>query len=314
MNTNQIKMKHLTMILILINVTVVSVVLFLKFFPSGNETKSNIMGNENILNGCYHVYLDVGSNIGVQVRKLFEPEIYPGASVHSIFNKNFGSIEQRRKAYSENGQIVCAVGFEPNHHHTQYLKEVESSYNNCGWRVLFLTESAVSDRNGTTKFYTDQAYKNMEWGGGILPPKIINIAIDSTKDEKHSKSNNVTLIRLSEFLKNVVGERVLPVPSSISNPPRVVMKMDIEGSEVDVIPDLIFSGGFQYINSIMVEWHERLENLPERKKVHQTLETIVRSLSDYSATMKSHGTKFDFNLLNLDDESYYTSKFKLPKC
>ncbi len=28
-------------------------------------------GKENPLDGCYHVYLDVGSNIGIQVRKLF---------------------------------------------------------------------------------------------------------------------------------------------------------------------------------------------------------------------------------------------------
>ena len=28
---------------------------------------------------CWHVYLDVGTNIGVQIRKLFEPERYPGA-------------------------------------------------------------------------------------------------------------------------------------------------------------------------------------------------------------------------------------------
>ena len=37
-------------------------------------------------------------------------------------------------------------------------------------------------------------------------------------------------------------------------------------------------------------------------------------LSKYSETMKNHGAKFDFNLINLDDETYYTSKFDLPKC
>ena len=26
------------------------------------------------LDGCYHVYLDVGTNVGVQIRKLFEHE------------------------------------------------------------------------------------------------------------------------------------------------------------------------------------------------------------------------------------------------
>ena len=40
----------------------------------------------NILDGCYHVYLDVGSNIGVQVRKLYEPRKYPDAYVHEIFD------------------------------------------------------------------------------------------------------------------------------------------------------------------------------------------------------------------------------------
>ena len=307
-------------------------VILLIFYPQNNAIKDIIKNEENVpvieaevniveedktnfLDGCYHVYLDVGSNIGVQVRKLFEPEKYPDASVHSIFNKYFGSIEERRKAYAENnGKIVCAVGFEPNSHHTKYLKEVESSYNSCGWNVKFMTESAASDHDGTTKFYTDEAYQYNEWGGGILPPKLINIAVDNVKNKQKPNFMNVTLIRLSDFLKHVVGKRKLPVQPSTISPPKVVMKMDIEGSEVDVIPDMIFNGGFQYVNSIMVEWHQRLENLPERKKAHSILEGIVKSLSDYSNTMKEHDGKFDFNLVNMDDETYATSKFDFPKC
>jgi len=46
---------------------------------------------KNMLDGCYHVYLDVGSNIGVQIRKLFEPEKYPKGGIHSIFDKYFGT-------------------------------------------------------------------------------------------------------------------------------------------------------------------------------------------------------------------------------
>ena len=91
--------------------------------------------------------------------------------------------------------------------------------------------------------------------------------------------------------------------------------MDIEGSEVDVIPDLIFTGGLQYINTIMVEWHERLEKLPERKQAQKQLENIIETLSAYSQNMKRHGSGlFDFQLLNLDDETYGTSKMDLPIC
>ena len=68
------------------------------------------------MDGCYHVYLDVGSNIGIQVRKLFEPHLYPKAKVHKIFDHFFGQAEFREIS------DICVVGFEPNPNHTTYLK------------------------------------------------------------------------------------------------------------------------------------------------------------------------------------------------
>jgi hypothetical protein len=260
------------------------------------------------------VYLDVGSNIGVQVRKLFEPENYPLAKVHSIFNKNFGSIGERRKAYLEGGRVVCAVGFEPNYRHSQYLEEIERKYNSCGWRVTFLTESAVSDHDGTDTFFSDGKYSLNEHGGGILPPKINNKHSENFND--NSTNTKVTLIRLSDFLRNFVGKRVLPVLPSKRYPPRVLMKMDIEGSEIDVIPDLIFTGGLQYINGLMVEWHRRMEIDGKRKNTHSILSKTLKLISDYSSVMKGHGAKFYFTSVTLDDETYHfhNQSSKLPQC
>ena len=121
-------------------------------------------------------------------------------------------------------------------------------------------------------------------------------------------------MRLSDFMKNVVGNRNIPTPTTSFIPPNVVMKMDIEGSEVDVIPDMLFTGAFQYINTIMVEWHENLEQLEERKMAQKQLQLIVTILSDYSDTMKYYGGKFSFNLRNIDDESYSSSNFDFPTC
>ena len=244
----------------------------------------------------------------------FRPLKETTSKLYSIFNSYFGTIENRRDENLKNGRTVCAVGFEPNSHHTKYLKDVESSYNKCGWRIKLLTETAASDHNGITRFYTDEAYANMEWGGGILPPDVNNIAIDNVVDKTKRKFKDVRLVRLSTFLKDVVGKRKLPTIPLETHPPKVLMKMDIEGSEVDVMPDLIFTGGLQYINAIMVEWHERLEKLPHRKKAQQQLQTIVKLLSEYSQNMKDRGGKFDFNLVNLDDETYFTTRFDLPKC
>ena len=44
----------------------------------------------NILDGCYHVYLDVGSNTGIQVRKLYQPEHFPFAGIIYQFRLAFG--------------------------------------------------------------------------------------------------------------------------------------------------------------------------------------------------------------------------------
>ena len=311
MPTNKLNVKH---ILYFSSFTFcLSIYFVLKYYPQSIAT-NDWLKQENILDGCYHVYLDVGSNIGVQIRKLFEPEKYPNAKAHSVFDKNFGPIGERRKTYSNGGNLICAVGFEPNPRHTKYLKQMETEYNQCGWKVKIMTQSGVSDHNGISKFFTDEAYQNLEWGGGVLPPKIINIAKNNVKNKENSNITDVTLIRLSDFLKDIVGTRNFPISPSVSTPPRVVMKMDIEGSEVDVIPDLIFSGGLQYINVLMVEWHSRLENLPERKKSQHLLEQIVKSLSDYSSTMKDKGSQYNFSLVNMDDETYFTSKFEFPEC
>ena len=71
---------------------------------------------DTFLDGCRFVYLDVGTNIGVQIRKLFEPELYPNAKIHKIFDRYFGDMKQRIRSG------VCAVGFEPNPNHTSYLQ------------------------------------------------------------------------------------------------------------------------------------------------------------------------------------------------
>ena len=79
----------------------------------------DILGDDvrnNILDGCKYVYLDVGTNVGIQIRKLFEPDLYPNASIHQVFDRYFGNIEKRTR------DGICAVGFEPNPSHTTILK------------------------------------------------------------------------------------------------------------------------------------------------------------------------------------------------
>ncbi len=109
----------------------------LKFLsdPSLTDFEKNF-GKENNLDGCYHVYLDVGSNIGIQVRKLFEPKLYPDSPIFPLFDKYFGPLDENR------AKMVCAVGFEPNPRHTLHLKNIELAHKNCSWRSYFYTATA----------------------------------------------------------------------------------------------------------------------------------------------------------------------------
>ena len=268
----------------------------------------------NILDGCYHVYLDVGSNLGVQVRKLFEPYKYPDAKVHRVFDLLFGERALRNYTMKGNDKHVCAVGFEPNSKLSKYLEEVESSYKKCGWRVTFLTATAVSDHYGTTQFYSDGQPEKYEWGGGILPHSIIKDAHDNSTKDNYAKVN---LVRLSDFLKVVVGKRRIPQPIDTykHKPPRVVMKVDIEGSEIEVIPDLLFSGGLEFVTVLMMEWHAFLQQKQQRIETTSLLSTIIESMSNYSRIMEDElGRKRAFRHLDVDDETYGMTKYDLPVC
>ena len=42
---------------------------------------------------CEYVYLDVGTNVGIEIRKLFEPHLYNNSDVISVFDEFFGEYE-----------------------------------------------------------------------------------------------------------------------------------------------------------------------------------------------------------------------------
>lgn len=121
-----------------ISVIALSAMLALLYFASNSTwntfTLQDRSSNEEVnLDGCYHVYLDVGTNVGIQVckcvtliiqgqiirftfqiRKLYEAKLYPNAPIHSAFDKYF-----HRK--QETLPYICVVGFEPNPKHEEWL-------------------------------------------------------------------------------------------------------------------------------------------------------------------------------------------------
>ena len=174
-----------------------------------------------VLDGCKHVYLDVGANIGLQVRKLFEPERFPGALIQPVFDRYFGADVARRRAE------VCAVGFEPNLDLTSRLAELGERYTRLGWRTSFL-KAAASTRDGNVTFYRDVSFvgaRNNQWGASMFASSF-NQALGA---RARRAAMTVPTIDLAEWMLAEVVNRRLPPEASSSESvqrPRVVMKLE----------------------------------------------------------------------------------------
>jgi len=69
----------------------------------GGEEGSVEEEDVNPLDDCLHVFIDLGSNRGLQIRKLYEPHTFPLAPIQPVYQKFFGKPEDR------NLQEICSV-------------------------------------------------------------------------------------------------------------------------------------------------------------------------------------------------------------
>lgn len=246
--------------------------------------------------GCTHVYLDVGTNRGVQLRKLLQPQYYPGAKVLPVFDVFFGT---DRASHSS----LCAFGFEPNPSHTAWLQRIERAYTAHGWRVKVFTETAVGVRDGDTVpiYFTGDLFSDLAasstqneiltWGGSRAPKRV-----------------DVRTLDLARFLNEEVHARSEAAAPGAA----VVMKLDIEGAEMDVLPELLLRGALCKVDMLFAEFHQRQFNEDKRKHEYAALEHLVHKhwWGDRNYTKRPPGvpsannTQCRLRVSVLDDETY----------
>ena len=192
--------------------------------------KDKLTKMKNLLeNGhCKRVYFDLGSNVGVQIRKLYQPLHFRGAKVLPIFSKYFG---HERKD-------ICAFGFEPNSIHSATLENLEERYTAAGYPVVMFTRTAISNSSGIMKFYREPLPdpKKHEYGSSLFKSQ------DNMIEETAYVADFAQLLR-DTFLKHPDAER------------RIVAKMDIEGAEYDVLPSLLADNLICLFDVVMMEYH-----------------------------------------------------------
>lgn len=183
--------------------------------PTTNITAVVTVGSKSdertskLADGCYHVFLDVGSNIGMHARFLYETTSFPRALIaRTVFMNQFGP-EQLR-----DNRDICIFSFEPNPSHNERHAEMRKLYAAMGWRY-YPINAGVGDADGSLTFY----HVGDDLGFTTL----------KSSCRKECISEQVHVYRLSDWIDREVHGREVPA-TKFSNDlfqkgPRVVMKM-----------------------------------------------------------------------------------------
>ena len=224
---------------------------------------------------CMDIYIDLGSNVGVQVRKIFEPERYPQTHkrIVKLYNEEFGTSEMRKRKNSG----LCAFGFEPNPKHYKKLRLIEKNYATKGWKVKFFP-FAVSNKNATVTFWSETNSSYNDWGATLY----------KVKGEAQDRTINVTQIRLADFIKIHLPNKQIKA-----------MKFDVEGAEYEILTDFHFEGLLcqNRIKIIIMKWHHYILETREWRKFYRTHQDLVNFIN----TQKCNVTDFR----RIDHESHF---------
>jgi len=231
---------------------------------------------------CSGIFVDLGANIGMHARFLFEPESYPQSTYQPIFEQHFDAKLGSRGS-------VCVVAFEPNPAQSGRLSRLSAAYATRGWRVIYAPYGAGAARGTLTFYHNDNdGDAHEEWTFGT--------------HRMHDSDERVDVLSIdfARFL-NLVAER----DTAVGGTPRpVVIKMDIEGSEFEVLTRMLESGAMcRGVDAITCEFHPwnhpfeglGLHNRSQAESYAQALRTMTLFNAPSCRAQR---------IEDLDDESY----------
>jgi hypothetical protein len=272
----------------------------LTYFTQFQTLRNLILGGR-----CKHLYIDLGTNIGIQQRKLYEPEYFPDSPSLPYFDRMFGNEPKDGKIRSD----VCSIGFEPGPIHTQRLIQLQDAYQKAGYPMVVFTSTAAWTQDGTMTFYEDRfspepAHQHgsslLKVHENMIPHEVLTIDIVRFLREIFLLWDKYQLSALrganrSHPLTVVADEKDDGNEKYFFQPEksRVLLKMDIEGAEYSVFPHLIGHGLLCSINTMIVEFH--------RDHVTSEEHDSLISFMNYFATKIKN---CHMQIVELDDETY----------
>jgi FkbM family methyltransferase len=193
------------------------------------------------LKDCKKVFLDLGANIGVNVRKLFEPKKYLGDQLEPYFQRHFGGPGWRRAPAEKNH--LCALGFEPNPQHMPRLKEIEKAYKKNGWRAHFYNYAIWREEGQMT--FNNTAIRD---SGADLTAEGAHLNMREVSAEVVEDGAAISKVRTVNF-----ADFVDTLPKGTVK----LVLMDIEGAEYETLAQLMAEKKLcrSWIWNLLVEAH-----------------------------------------------------------
>lgn len=202
--------------------------------------------------GCRRVFLDVGANIAVQTRKLYEPKAYPRVAASGTTTSGvhvFSWSETFAASWGDKRDDACAFAFEANVRHTPRLKAVEACYVARGSHCKIFTETAATVQNSSLTFYGDPVHSaRQEVAASLIP---------HGHSQGRMPKHEVAAVDLAWWIEHHILSRRIPLGAG---EPQVFMKLDIEGAEFKVLRRMIELNAFcgppeRTINLLVLETH-----------------------------------------------------------
>jgi hypothetical protein len=232
-----------------------------------------------------------GTNVGVQMRKLYNPWQFPNALVLDLFTTTYGHDRSR----------VCALGMEANPAHSAYLTLLNAYFRRKGYQALVLTETAASVAPGQATFHQDPGVTH-ELGASLA----------SGSWQKRTKQRNtavtVPLFDLPGFLADIVRPLAQEIQWRTGSKPAQGMKIDAEGEEYALLPALITNGGLCDLSMIYIEAHKKSFRTKAGKAVGMLLPAMEKAFDN----MRRANPRCTVNYTHLDDETYMHADIEIP--